>query len=166
MYLSNDLTWTTHWGVMWVYGWELLVACHHPDKFCNHKYCDSGDVFNLSCDLLWAHVWRVNGFFYGQNPLTMSHLPGLVIICLVQVTICLVQVEMWIIYYATQPHQTMRLRDQVTLWVGALQGMLPPCQVCYHICCCSRNMFLVCHMIKKEHITEGSSDYNNSSPSR
>ena len=25
--------------------WGLLVACHHPDKFGDRKYCDSGDMF-------------------------------------------------------------------------------------------------------------------------
>ena len=26
----------------------LLVICYHPDKSCDHKHCNSGDVFNLS----------------------------------------------------------------------------------------------------------------------
>ena len=32
------------------YGWELLVICHHPDKFGDRKHCDIGDMF-LICQL-------------------------------------------------------------------------------------------------------------------
>ena len=33
---------------MQIYGWELYAACHDLEKFCEHKYCDSGDII-LSC---------------------------------------------------------------------------------------------------------------------
>ena len=32
---------------MRIYGWKLLTVCHHPDKSCDHKYCDSGDIVFL-----------------------------------------------------------------------------------------------------------------------
>ena len=36
-----------------------------------------------------------------------------------------------------------------------------------HRCCSSRDiMFLVCHMIKQDHITKESGDYNDRRPSR
>ena len=34
-YLSRDPTRPLHWGVMYIYGWELLLACHHLDQ--NHE---------------------------------------------------------------------------------------------------------------------------------
>ena len=36
---------------MGISGCELLEVHHHPNKFCDPKHCDSGDVFNLSHDL-------------------------------------------------------------------------------------------------------------------
>ena len=43
--LCRDLTRPPHWGVMRIYGWELLAICHHPDKFGDHGHCESGDMF-------------------------------------------------------------------------------------------------------------------------
>ena len=33
LYLSSDPTRPLCWDVMCIYGWELLAACHHPEKF-------------------------------------------------------------------------------------------------------------------------------------
>ena len=40
------LTWPSHWGIMRIYGWKLLVGApsYHPDKFCDHKYSDNGYI--------------------------------------------------------------------------------------------------------------------------
>ena len=39
---------------MRIYGWEVLVVCHHRDKSYSHKHCDSGDnVFNLSRNVMF-----------------------------------------------------------------------------------------------------------------
>ena len=35
---------------MQIYGWELLVICHHPHKSCDHKHSDSGDTMFLICN--------------------------------------------------------------------------------------------------------------------
>ena len=61
--LSRDLTWLPHWGLKRVYWWEHLVVCHHPDKSCDHKHCDSGDMF-LVCHVasrkhaIWIYGWK------------------------------------------------------------------------------------------------------------
>ena len=33
LYLSRDPTRAFNWGAMHIYGWEILAACHHPEKF-------------------------------------------------------------------------------------------------------------------------------------
>ena len=33
--------------VMQIYVWELLAICHHPDKSCDHKHCDSEGIMFL-----------------------------------------------------------------------------------------------------------------------
>ena len=45
---------------MRIYGWELLAVCHHPDKSCDYKYCDSGDIMFLIC-----HVTSLEHMFIG-----------------------------------------------------------------------------------------------------
>ena len=35
--------------VMRIYGWEFLGLYHHPDKFGDHRNCDSEDVIFLIC---------------------------------------------------------------------------------------------------------------------
>ena len=47
---SGDLKTRSHWGVVQIYQWELLAVCPHPEKFSDHRHCDSGDVFNLPRD--------------------------------------------------------------------------------------------------------------------
>ena len=39
--LSLDLKTQLHQCVMHIYGCELLVVCHHLDKFCDHRHSDS-----------------------------------------------------------------------------------------------------------------------------
>ena len=40
-YLSRDPTRPLRWDVMRIYGWELLAACRHPEKFGDHRHYDS-----------------------------------------------------------------------------------------------------------------------------
>ena len=47
--LSLDLTRLPHWGVMLIYGWELLALNHHSDELGDHKHCDSVDKMLLIC---------------------------------------------------------------------------------------------------------------------
>ena len=42
--LLRDHTRPAHWGVMRIYGWELLVVCHQPDNLIDYKRCDSKDI--------------------------------------------------------------------------------------------------------------------------
>ena len=51
-----------------------LTVSHwqHPNKFGNHRYSNSGDVFNLSGDLTWPHLWQFM-WIYGWKPLIVSH---------------------------------------------------------------------------------------------
>ena len=42
--LLRDLTRPAHWGVMRIYGWELLAVCHQHDKLIDYKCCDSKDI--------------------------------------------------------------------------------------------------------------------------
>ena len=40
-YLSCDPAKPLRWDAMHNYGWELFVACHHPEDFSDHKHSDS-----------------------------------------------------------------------------------------------------------------------------
>ena len=40
-YLSHDLKIPLHWGVMHIYGWELLTASLHPGKFGGYRHSDN-----------------------------------------------------------------------------------------------------------------------------
>ena len=42
------------------YGWEFFAVCHHPDKSCDHKHCDSGNSIFLIC-----HVTSPQNMFKG-----------------------------------------------------------------------------------------------------
>ena len=57
------------------------------------------------------------------------------------------------------------LREQVTLWLGALNGMSPPYKFGGYRYRISRDMFLVCLVIKQDLIIPGSGDYNDRSTS-
>ena len=35
-----------------LYGLEPLRVCHHPTKFGGHRYCDSGDMIVLVCNVI------------------------------------------------------------------------------------------------------------------
>ena len=57
-------------GVIRIYGWELLVVCHNPGKFGDHRHCDNGiNVFNL------LHDRMIKGSceFVGGSPSLLSH---------------------------------------------------------------------------------------------
>ena len=40
-YLSREPTRPLRWDVMRIYGWELLPACHQPEKFSDYRHSDS-----------------------------------------------------------------------------------------------------------------------------
>ena len=42
--LSLDLTRPHDQRVIWVFGWEHLILCHHPAKSGVHMRCGSGDI--------------------------------------------------------------------------------------------------------------------------
>ena len=41
-YLPRGLTRPPHRGVIRIYWWGLPAVCYDPDKFGDHRYCDSG----------------------------------------------------------------------------------------------------------------------------
>ena len=55
--LSRDLRKSSHWGVIWIYGWKPLMASHNVALFGGHwsRYI----VFNLSSDLTKPRDWSI-----------------------------------------------------------------------------------------------------------
>ena len=43
-------------GLIRIYGYEFLAACHYTGKFDNHKHCKCGDIFNLFGGLMLPRV--------------------------------------------------------------------------------------------------------------
>ena len=70
--LSLDLTRLPHWGVMLIYGWELLALNHHSDELGDHKHCDSGDKILIFHGTHMTHVYRVL-WNYWWKAVTVSH---------------------------------------------------------------------------------------------
>ena len=69
LYHLYQICMTTKLKVMEIYGWELLLVYHHPDKSCDHNQCDGGDVFNFSRDLLWTILKGLYEYeFMGGSP--------------------------------------------------------------------------------------------------
>ena len=57
---------------MQIYGWQLLVLCHHPDKLCDHKHCEGGDKKFLICHVTSRqHMFKGSYEFMGGS--TLSH---------------------------------------------------------------------------------------------
>ena len=55
---------------MWLYGWELVVVCHHPDKFGDHRHCDNWDLTFLICHQTSRnHLLKWQCDFKGGSPL-------------------------------------------------------------------------------------------------
>ena len=123
--VSNDLIWQPHLGVKQFYGWKLLAICHHTEKPCDHRYCNSGDKIFFICHMTSPkHMFKQLCEFMGRSPpWWFTTLPCLVAIGLIEVE----SVES--VYYATWPQKITWLRYQVYLWVVVLHGMSPPCQV-------------------------------------
>lgn len=119
--LSRNLTRRTHWGVMRIYGSELLVVCNHLFTFGDHRHCDSENVFNLSRDFMWPHFLRFM-WIYGWKPLNLSHhlavFGG-------HRTSASVDIKYFI---CTWPQKTTWRKDHVT-WVWDPHCMSPTCQV-------------------------------------
>ena len=56
---------------MEIYWWEHIVVCHYPDKSCNHKHCDSGDITFLICHVTSReHMFK--WLYEFIKPLTMG----------------------------------------------------------------------------------------------
>ena len=68
--LSRDLIWPPHWGSCELMGgWDLLALCLHPDKPCDHKQCDCGDVTFLICHMTSrVHMFKGLCEFMGGSP--------------------------------------------------------------------------------------------------
>ena len=59
--------------MIWLYEWELLVACHFPEKFGDHKYCDCEDsVVLICCVTSTEDVFKKLMWLYGWKTLTVS----------------------------------------------------------------------------------------------
>ena len=48
---------------MSIYGWDFLAVCHHPDKFDDHRHCDSDDLMFWICRMT-SHGLMFNEFCY------------------------------------------------------------------------------------------------------
>ena len=74
---------------MLVFGWELLMVCHHPDKSGGHWPSASGDIKYLTFHVtLQKHV--VEGsytFMSGSSSFHITTVPNLVVIGIVIVEI-------------------------------------------------------------------------------
>ena len=62
---------------MWLYGWELIAVCHHPERFVDNKHFNSGDLMFLislvtSRDHMLQELYVVMWLF-GWHPLTEVH---------------------------------------------------------------------------------------------
>ena len=54
---------------MKIYSWKLLGVCHHPDKYCDHKQCDNGDIKFLICHVTSReHMFKRLREFMGGTP--------------------------------------------------------------------------------------------------
>ena len=80
-YLLRDLTRLRHWGVMQINRWELLVECHHPDKFGVLGSSGSGDLYLICHVTLQGHptVWSCR-FMGGSSSRYVISLSSLVTI--------------------------------------------------------------------------------------
>lgn len=70
---TESVTWlhkTRHWRLRWLYRWELLAVCHHPEKVDGHSHCDSRDLITLICHVTSSyHVFKRSCNFMGEIPL-------------------------------------------------------------------------------------------------
>ena len=52
-----------------IYGWEFLAVCNQPDKSCDPKHCDSGDIMFLICHVTSCeHMFKRLCEFMGEVP--------------------------------------------------------------------------------------------------
>ena len=73
--LSRDLAWPLHGEIKRIHGWVLIVLCHHPDKSCDHKHCEIGDVMSWICRVTFReHTFKGLCEFMGRIPLGESPL--------------------------------------------------------------------------------------------
>ena len=66
--LPYNPTWRPHWRVMRIYGWELLTVCHLLNRSCDHKHCDSGDMFLICYVTSRKHILNGLGEFLVWSP--------------------------------------------------------------------------------------------------
>ena len=55
---------------MQLYGWDLQVVSHHPNKFGDHRHCGNGDLMFLICHMTSRdHMLKGLYGFIGGSPL-------------------------------------------------------------------------------------------------
>ena len=52
---------------MQIYGWELLAVCHHPDKFGDHRHCESGGRCLICHVTSYVHMFKGLCYFMGGS---------------------------------------------------------------------------------------------------
>ena len=66
--LSLDLKRPPHWGAMRINGWELLIVCHHPIKFSDHRHLDGEDIYFASHMTSCDHMFKGLCEFMIESP--------------------------------------------------------------------------------------------------
>ena len=121
--LSHDLTWPYYWGVMEIYGWELLKVCPHLSKSCEHRHYNSGDIVFLICHVTSCeHMCKGLCDLMGGIPSwRVTNFPYLVTIGLMQVEIQSISREI------AKPRDWRILK--IFDWKLFMHGVSPSCQV-------------------------------------
>ena len=157
--LSSDLTWPPHWRVMRIYVCEVLAVCHHPDKFYYYKYLYDGDF--LICHVTSGeHILKRVMWICGWKPLTVSHqlamFGG-------QWSIANRDVKYLIYHVTSQKYVT---EGSSNFMAGSSSWYVATLPSLVAIGIAVVGMFLVCHMIKQDHVIKGSGNYSDTAPSR
>ena len=139
--LLHELTRSPHWGVMHIFGWELLMLCHHPGKFGDHKHCVAWP-YKITSLKSHANFWWELLMLFHHHDKFGDHKHCVTWPCN---TISLrSHANFWVkplvVYHqpdkfddhkhcVTWPYQTTSLWSHTNYWVGAPCGMSPPWQV-------------------------------------
>ena len=65
---TRDPTWPPPWGVMRIYGWELLAVCNHLDKSCDHKYYNGDIMFLIGRVTSSKHMFKGHVYLWVETP--------------------------------------------------------------------------------------------------
>ena len=111
--MSRDLAKPSYWKILWLYEWELLIVCHHPDKFGSQRHCVSGDViFLIYHIILQDHLIKGSSDFMARSLLKkVITMPSLEAIDIAVVSIWLFQFVMWFPKTTLKFHVTLWTRD-------------------------------------------------------